>query len=230
MSKLEMTIPSLRSDTAWDGFLIFIVVFFGFLGILNLVNHVAIIPSAIWLVFVTVTVWNGCREVGGLRRYLVDRCSFFAGRRFVLYPSGQTDSSRIRFGFEIFGRRVFQRDVQIERIESVEWAPGQATSMAGHDVNDWQVVLWFDHCNPEKSKRDHMLRKPNQDLLIVGPARRKEDTSSLGLEFVAFLLKSGARLTEGSNDSVFVRELSKENKKAENHPTKPSNSTSEPAT
>jgi hypothetical protein len=153
--------------------------------------------------------------VGGLRRYLVDRFSFFAGRRFVLYPSEQTNSSRIRFGFEIFGRRVFQRDVQIERIESVEWTPGQATSMAGHDMNDWHVVLWFDHCNPEKSQRDHMLRKPNQDLLIVGPARRKEDTSSLGFEFVAFLRKSGARLKQGANDNVFVREVSEDNKRAE---------------
>ena len=215
MSKLEMTIPRLRSDTAWDGVLIFIVVFFGFLAILNLVNHVAIIPSAIWLVFVTVTIWNGCREVGGLRRYLVDRCSVFAGRRFVLYLSGQTDSRRIRFGFEMFGCRVFQRDVQIERIESVEWTPGQATSMAGHDMNDWQVVLWFDHCNPVKSKRDHMLRKPDQDLLIVGPSRRKEDTSSLGFEFVAFLRKSGARLKQGANDNVFVREVSEDNKRAE---------------
>jgi hypothetical protein len=210
MPDLEMTIPKSRSDTVWEGVFTFIVVFFGFLGILNLTNHVAIIPSAIWLIIVMTIVWNGCREAGGIRRYLADRLAVFAGRRFVLYLSGQTGPARIRFGYQLFGLRVFQRDVQIERIECVEWTPGQTTSMAGHDMKDWRVVLWYEHCSPEKSKKDHMLRKPDQDLHIVGPSRRKEDTSAFGLEFVAFLRKAGARLIQGEADNLYVRQESEE--------------------
>ena len=210
MPNLEMDIPKSRSETAWEAFFTFIVVFFSLLAVLNLLNRVGIIPSLIWLFFVTTVVWNGSREARGLRRYLAGRVSMFAGRRFVLYPSDQVDSPRIRFGYELFGRRVFERDVEIDRIESVQWTTGQATSMAGHDMNDWNVVLWFDHCDPEKSKNRHMLAKPDQDLHIVGPSTRKQETSDFGLKFVAFLREAGARLTRGEADNVYVRPNSEE--------------------
>ena len=229
MPDLEMTIPKARSDTVWESVFTFIVVFFSILGIVNLTNRVAIIPSSIWLIFVASIIWNGCREAGSVRRYLADRIAIFGGRAFVLYPSDQGNPARIRFGYELFGRRVFQRDVRVDRIESVVWNPGQATSMAGHDMKDWHVVLWFDHCNPEKSKKDHMLHKPDQELHIVGPSRRKEDTSALGHEFLAFLRKAGVQLTQGEADNVYVRpSLNGKNGKKE-HPTTASTATNEPA-
>ena len=229
MSDLEMTIPKSRSDTVWQAIFTFIVVFFSILGIVNLTNRVAVIPSVIWIVIVTSVIWRGCREAGSIRRYLADRIAIFGGRAFVLYPSEQGDASRIRFGYELIGRRVFQCDIRVDRIESVVWNPGQATDMAGHDMNDWHVVLWFDHCDPEKSKKHHMLHKPDQELHIVGPSRGKKQTSALGHELVSFLRKAGADLVQGEADNIYVRPNSEERNGDREHPTTASTVTNEPA-
>lgn len=221
MPDLEMTIPKARSDTVWESFFTFIVVFFSILGIVNLTNRVAVIPSTIWIFFVTFIIWSGCRDAGSLRRYLADRIAIFGGRAFVLHSSDQGDPSRIRFGYELLGRRVFQRDVRVDRIESVVWNPGQATRIAGTDMKDWHVVLWFDHCDPDKGKK--------QELHIVGPSRRKEDTSALGHEFVSFLRKAGAQLAQGESDNSYVRPNSDEQNKGKEPPTSAWTPTNKPS-
>jgi hypothetical protein len=81
--------------------------------------------------------------------------------------------------------------------------------MAGRDMKDWSVALWYAHGDSEKSKKHHMLRKPDQDVYIVGPSRRKEDTATLGIEFVSFLSCVGVLLIPGENDNVYVREATR---------------------
>ena len=201
----EMTIPKSRGEILLTGFFSLIVVVFALLAFLNLANHVAIIPSVIWLLFVAWILWSGCREAGSVRMYLTDWLAAFAARKFVLFPPETTHQAFIRFGYELFGRRFYQKDIDIERIESVEWSPGQATGMAGRDMKDWSVTLWYDHGDPERSKRHHMLRKPNQDVYIVGPSKRKEDTALLGREFISFLSGIGVHLKQSTEDHIFSR-------------------------
>jgi hypothetical protein len=95
--------------------------------------------------------------------------------------------------FCIHPRKVIyvKLDIEAERLESVEWRPGQATSMTGHDMKDWHVALWYDHRDSEKSTTHHMLRKPDQDVYIVGEAMPKEDAAALGTAFVSFLRAGG---------------------------------------
>ena len=205
----EMTIPKSSGEILPTGFLSLIVVVSAFLAVLNLANHDAIILSVIWLLFVAWILWSGCRDAGGVRRYLIDWLAAFAGRRFALVPHEDTHQARIRFGYELFGRRFYRKDIDFDRIESVEWSPGQATSMAGRDMKDWSVALWYAHGDSEKSKKHHMLRKPDQDVYIVGPSRRKEDTATLGTEFVSFLSCVGVLLIPGENDNIYVREASR---------------------
>ncbi|MFN0125626.1 MAG: hypothetical protein ACKV19_02940 [Verrucomicrobiales bacterium] len=182
------------------------IVFFAWLAILNLTNRVAVVPSVLWLAIVASIVWNGCREAGGISRYLTDLLADFAGRHFVIHSVDLHPPSRIRFGYELLGRRFYQLEVDIARIESVEWSPGQATSLAGRDMQDWSVVLWFDHGDPEKSKKDRTVRKPNRSLHVVGPARPQEVTAAFAMEFVHFLQNAGARLTQSPSENAFVRE------------------------
>lgn len=201
-----MTLPKSRGEILWTTFFSLIVVGSTFLALFNLANSVGIIISVIWLLIVGWILGNECREAGGLRRYLIAWLAAFAGRRFALFASDDAHQASIRFGYEIFGHRFYQNDVEIKRIESVEWSSGQATSMAGRDMEDWSVALWYDHCNPERSKQRHMLRKPEQDLYIVGPSRRKEDTVPFGMEFVSFLSSVGAFLIRGEGENVYIRE------------------------
>jgi len=204
----EMTIPSSRGETLWTGFLSLIVVVFAILAVLNLANRVAIIPSVIWLLIVSWILWSGWRDAGGIRRCFCDWIAIFAGRRFAMSANDDAGQPSVRFGYELFGRRFYERTIPLYRIESVEWSPGQATSMAGHDMKDWSVALWYDHGDPEKSKKHHMLRKPDQDVYIVGPSRPKEDTAALGEDFLSFLRAIGSTLLRGDTDSVYIRELS----------------------
>lgn len=207
----DMTIPKSSGEILWTGFLSLIVVVFAFLAVLNLANHIAIIPSVIWLLIIAWGLWSGCRDAGGVRRYLIDWLAAFAGRRFVHFQHEDTHQSRIRFGYELFGRHFYQKDIEFDRIESVEWSPGQATSMAGRDMKDWSVALWYDHGDSEMSRKHHRLRKPDQAVYIVGPSSRKEDVASFGTEFVSFLSGVGVLLIRGEGNNVYVREGTRTN-------------------
>lgn len=217
----EMTIPKSEGEAFWTGFYSLIVVGFAVLALFNLVSYDALgperavrlnagalletIPSLLWLLIVAWILWHACREAGGARRYLTDWLAAFSGRKFVCFAAEDTAQECIRFGYELFGRRFFQKDVEIDRIESVEWSSGQATSMAGRDMDDWRVLLWYDHGNFEKSKKNHMLKKPDQSAYIVGPPRRKGDAAVLGRGLVLFLGEIGVHLKQDTEDNVFRR-------------------------
>jgi hypothetical protein len=73
-----------------------------------------------------------------------------------------------------------------------------------------------------------MLHKPDQELHIVGPSRRKQDTAALGHEFVSFLRKAGADLVHKA-DNIYVRPEAQERTGDKEHPTTASTATNEPA-
>jgi len=72
-------------------------------------------------------------------------------------------------------------------------------------MNDWSVVLWFDHGDPVKSQRNQRFRKPDQDVHIVGPSRRKDLTTAFGHSVLEFLRQAGADLVPGEDEFTFVR-------------------------
>jgi hypothetical protein len=67
-------------------------VIFGFFAILNLANLVAIVPSVLWLSFVTCIVSTRSPEAGGNIQVCPKReqIEVFAGRRSVLHSSEES--------------------------------------------------------------------------------------------------------------------------------------------
>ncbi len=161
--------------------------------------------SLLWLGLVGQMTWNSCKDAGGLRRYVIDIVAGVYGRLFAEITTASPQA--LELGVYLAGRRFVQQTIPLGSVEAVEWNTGQATSMAGHDMNDWQVWVWFDHADPAKSEKERRigLRKPDQDLYGVGPATRKHHTEALGLSLVAFLLASGADLVNGPTPESFVR-------------------------
>lgn len=206
MPRHEMTIPKSRGEFLSTGFLSLIVVVSAFLAVLNVANNDAIILSVIWLLFVGWILWNECQDAVGVRGYLIDWLAAFAGRKFAFVPPADNHQARIRFGYELFGRSFYQKEIEFGHIESVEWSPGQATSMAGHDMKDWSIALWYAQGDPERGEKHHLLRKPDQNVYIVGSLRPKEDASTLGTELVSFLNGIGVFFVESEEDNVYVRE------------------------
>lgn len=196
----QMTIPKSRSEVVFNVILSAIVVFFLLLAVFALLIQVAIVASCLWIVIVAAMVSATCKSEGGFRKFLINRLGDVVGRKFV----ETSTSGEIRFGYQLLGYRFLQRSVSLNKVASVEWSPGQASGMAGRDMNDWIIGLWFDRPDPIKRKNKTYL-KADQNVYVVGPSRRKEDTRSLGLSFVAFLCSAGLTLVEDEKENCFVR-------------------------
>jgi hypothetical protein len=80
--------------------------------------------------------------------------------------------------------------------------------MAGHDMNDWCIGMWFDLDVNENRGRRRYGRKPDQDIYIVGPSGPKGETRTFGLALVDFLCRAGAPMVRGKDDYTFVRTTS----------------------
>ena len=202
----EMPIPKSRSEVVLQFVITVIVVSSVLLAVVNLCSGVALIASFIWLAFVTTMIRSSCRREGGIRPFLMSLMGDLFGRRFAEWSPDEAPPKCIRFGFQLFGRRFVQQSIRIDRIESVEWHTGQATDMAGRDMNDWHLWVWFSHDDPARTEaRRKWHRKADQDLHGVGPADRKQRTEALGLSLVSFLRSAGADLIQGGISTCFVK-------------------------
>jgi hypothetical protein len=100
----------------------------------------------------------------------------------------------LHFGYELWGRRLHYLEISAGHVESVYWGPGQGTAMAGRDMNDWSVVMWYDDI--PGCRKVNPSFKPGLEIYIVGPTRHREATEILGLAFIEFLHAAGATLIE----------------------------------
>lgn len=209
LNRSEMIIPKSNSETIFQIIITPIVIFFSCLAIYSILTRVAVIASSIWLAFIAFQIWIMSEDEGGLNKFFMNWFGIYSYKQFVDINPIDHGPSEIRFGYQLWGFRLFYLKLPIDKIETVEWHTGQATSMAGHDMNDWHVALWYDHDDPDKSLKHKNFKKPDQDVYIVGPSRKKEDTSNFGYSFIDFLRKSGVSLVEGKDEFIFVRDSTK---------------------
>ena len=195
----EMAIPTWSGEVIVGIVVCVILVFASLVAVLNLLFQVAITVSCVWLAIMAWYVWSNCKGQGDFRKCYITILGLFARKQFVESICQGMGSVTIQFGYQLFGRRVFYFTVPLDKIETVEWRPGQAPKY-------WNVFVWFDHDDPEKSVRERKWsRKPDQDIYVVGPSRRKQKTEAFGLAFVDFLRCAGADLVRGEDDHTFVR-------------------------
>jgi|LWDU01.1.fsa_nt_gi hypothetical protein len=184
MERTEMTTPNWERGNG--AFVMSITVIFTVLSVLNIKDQIAVIPSIAWLSIVVFFAWSHYDEDRGIYRHLIDGCcSFLASKKFVLVLQNANTPPTIRFGHYLFGCRIGQLCVRMDKIECVDWSTGQATFLAGEDMGDWSVSLQFSH--DIKKERKH-------GCIQVSPASRKENAQKLGLAFVDFLNDLGASL------------------------------------
>ncbi len=204
-----MTIPRSRSD---DIFTIFftvistiVVTFFVVFALIDICHGESLIASSLWLALVALKIRWALQHDGGLRKLLINMLGDMGGRRFAEVGLAETQSPVIHFGFHLFGRCFIQKTIYLHDIESVEWNTGQGTYLAGRDMNDWHVVIWFDHHDPKKSEQKSTSWKADQDLYLVGLSGHKDKTEAFGLSLVAFLREAGAALIPSPMPTRFIR-------------------------
>jgi hypothetical protein len=202
-SSLEMSIPRARSENITACVLTIVVVFFSILAVYNLLCEQALISSGLWLAFVAFQVWSSSKTKGSFQKFAIECLGDFGGKQFVEITPPNGVPVKIRFGFHLLGYRFVLWTVTLNKVDCVEWSPGQATGMAGRDMKDWSVCMWFRHDDP--TRRNEWSRKPDHDIYIIGPSVRKEETEAFGLSFVDFLRHAGVPLVRGKGDACFER-------------------------
>ncbi len=202
----RMDIP--RSDHAVFHFVFYtFVLSFVAVAISNLVDHeslplYAIIASVLWLLFVASHIKWGIQDDGGLRRFIINRLGNFSAHQFVEIIPQHGDDLILRFGFTLLERDFNHVQIRRAKLASVEWSSGQATSVAGHDMNDWQVGVWYD-C--KGSKRWFSASDYREEAGYgVGPEGPKHEAAALGASLVEFFRSGGIELHPEANECEFA--------------------------
>ena len=206
MSSNEITIPKSGTEVAFQFMITLMIAIFVVIAILDIILGVAFIASCIWLILIIILVCSQSQKQGNFHRFLLNCLGNIFGRQFAEISSQNSPQNEINFGYVLLGRRFVNQSIRIDRIESVEWSTGQATDLAGRDMNDWQVLLWYDHFDTAKSEKQRKWhRKPNQDIYAVGPSTHKDKIEAFGMEFVTFLQDAGAHLVQTERSNCFIR-------------------------
>ncbi len=206
ISVLELHVPKPRRVIIGAIVLATFILFFISLAIYDLCNRMAIIPSLIWLLSISVTVIGFCREKG-TRQFAVEILGAFSRKEFVRTKHRENDPNEFQYGFWMFGYHFSFCTIPVDKIESVEWHTGQASHFAGRDVGDWHVAVWYYHGDSVKRQKQRWMKNPERDLYLIGLSGPKEETAALGDALLDLLQKSGTTFAQGKDDSTFMRQL-----------------------
>ena len=182
--------------------------FFVAVALSNLVGYesvplYAIVLSVLWLLMVASGLSVSILDDRGLRLFIINRLADLSAHQFVEIIPQHGDDLTVRFGFTLFGRDFNHLQIRRAKLASVEWSPGQATSLAGHDMNDWDVSVWYD-C--KGSKRWFSASDYREEAVHgVGPAGQKHEAAALGAALVDFFRSAGIELHPTKSECAFER-------------------------
>jgi hypothetical protein len=204
VSVTRLDVPPTGSACGVGCFLVF-VGFFVTLAVSHLVRYsethiVGVVCAVLWLALVTLGLLGGVLAAG-LRGTGVAVLGVLSSRHFA-EAAKEGDRVMIGFGFELFRRPFYYLRVEGERIVSVDMSSGQATSLAGRDMNDWSVALWYREPgrNPPWV---HVEGVRDGEVYIVGLPGPKEVTGQFFAQFVAFLRAAGVELHPTAKENEF---------------------------
>ncbi len=181
-----------------------VVVVFVAVALSNLVDYefvplYAIILSVVWLLIVASQITTLIYDAGGFRLFIIDRLATLSAHHFVEIIPRHGDDLMVRFRFTSLGLHFNSLQIRRTELASVDWSSGQATMLAGHDMNDWQVHVLYDGRSKKRtSVSDH------QALHIVGPSGPKQEAAALGVSLVDFFRSAGIELHPEKNECGFT--------------------------
>lgn len=166
----------------------------------NLVNQVAMLPSGLWIGLVSFLLIVNLREVG-FRAFCISLLAAFC-RRQSLRVRAATDGPELEVGFKLLAVNVVERRIPADDLVTIEWNTGQASDMAGRDVGDWSVLIWYRHRDFAREARERELgrRRPGEAVLAIGPPQPKQIAESLGHHVLAFLHNRGIAVSTTLHD------------------------------
>ena len=186
-------VPQPRTDC---GCALLVILFFGWFVVLalgNLVNGEGLIASILYLLLIGGCLWQAWQE-HGVCGLLIHFLGVFSWSHFVWRTDSVAGVQDLHFGYKLLGHRLHYLEISAGHVESVYWSPGQGTALAGRDMNDWSVIMWYDDIHG--CRKVNRSFKPGLEIYILGPTRHREATEAFGLAFIEFLRAAGATLIE----------------------------------
>lgn len=185
-----------------------IVIFFSALAVSHLRNFAntsafVLVAATVWLLLVFLGVGTGLVETGGIGAFVTAILGAFSRNQFVDVVAQASGRRILRHGFRLLGLPLYYRKVSLDRITLLKWSPGQATSLAGRDMNDWDVTIWYKPEPPEKVRYPVGYR-PEENLFIVASCGAKSSTAAFGRDLVDFLVVAGLPMMQDEGDCSFV--------------------------
>lgn len=159
------------------------------------------ITSVLWLLLMSWWVVDGVRDDGGMKQYFINRMGRYSKLQCVR-ATPEHHARTISFGYVMFDRFFTYLALDVSAISSVDWSSGQATALAGRDMDDWQVAVWFHPPDGARTKRFPGVRE--EEIFIVGPSGPRASVEAFGQQLVEFLKAAGVRLSPGQDDREFI--------------------------
>lgn len=181
------------------------LLFFSYLAIRNLflIQQLSLLlrmASLLWLLLVLTGAILSIVYDGGISQFLINRLGAFSNHQVVrASPDGSAET--ISFGFLMFGRFLSYLVVDVRAISSIGWNSGQGTAMAGRDLNDWTVVIWY-HSARRRNTRPYPGMR-DEEVFVIGESGTKASAEAFGSKLVEFLMSVGIELKPGRSEREF---------------------------
>ncbi|MBL8814516.1 MAG: hypothetical protein JNL58_00700 [Planctomyces sp.] len=181
------------------------LLYFSYLAIRNLflipqLSLLLRMASLLWLLLVLTGVILSIVDDGGIRQFLINRLGAFSNRQVVrATPEGSAET--ISFGFLMFGRFLSYLVIDVRAISSIGWHSGQGTAMAGRDLNDWTVVIWYHSPRTQDTRSYPEMRV--EEVFVIGEYGTKASAEAFGSNLVEFLKSVGIELQPGRTEREF---------------------------
>lgn len=139
----ELQLSPISLHLVWVALLLFYFIGSPILAIYNLMHYEAPfdpigILSAIWLFVILATVVTVAPE---LPRTVMGFITSFSNDRFVVVRYDRQQRAWLCFGCRLFGFTIWSKRIAADSIEEVRLFQGQASGLAGRDMDDWQPLI-----------------------------------------------------------------------------------------
>jgi len=204
----RMEVPADRNSPLALGCLGAVTCFFAFGTVVATVALVDVAENStletclavVWLVIVAALVVGPVVAEGGVRPWGTMVLGVFARRKFLEAATQKDGRIDLRYGFEMFNRRLILFQFDARTIVRVRWNSGQASDRARRDVGDWSVTIWSRRDDGLTASDPHHSR--GELGRTVGPSQPKANADELGRSVVELLRGAGIELepTDAGNE------------------------------
>lgn len=161
----------------------------------NLIHREALIASTLLLLLVGGMFWLALSE-GGARKLWINTLGGCSFRQFAEVERDDGGGFSVNFGYVLFGTSFYELRIPAGDVWWVNWQTGQATALAGRDMDDWQVMIWY---------RDDKAFHRGRSLHTIGHHAARKPTEAFGRRFVDFLQAGGIDFLWDEKESVYAR-------------------------